>query len=214
MKNLQKSFVVPLLIAVAVVVIGGGVYAYTKYLSLQVTRIYADTNNSIVGTDLAKASELFLKNNIDVSKVAIVSFSTDRFGKVHVGCKQFYKDLRFIDGNLTYHFNETGKVMDRSTIDGSTDILTSGGNPIGDIVISDKPGITMHDAASKVSAKMKSRSFTAELGFKDLNAGTSNTERNFALVWRIMPKNAQVFPYAEINAQDGTVLHYDDGMRY
>jgi len=181
--------------------------------SLQVTQIKADMGAQISSTDLARAKELFQKNNIDISKVSIVSFSTDQFGKVHIGCRQFYKGLRSFSDSLTYHFDETGKAMDRSAIDGTKNIFISG-DPIGNITLSDKPGITMYQAASKVSTKMKSKSFTAELGVLDLNGGASDKQQNFVLVWKIMPKTAQIFPFALVDAQNGDVLRYDDGIRY
>ncbi|TSC67069.1 MAG: hypothetical protein CEO19_379 [Parcubacteria group bacterium Gr01-1014_73] len=191
-----------------------GVGGYFFPTSIQVTRINTDIEHRVSANDLATARELFQRNNIEMGTLAIVQVTKDRHGITHVGGAQFYNGLPVFSGNITYHFDQSGKTQDRSIIDGTNAILTSG-ERIGDLGISTGPSISASTAARKAREKMKSNYFfTAELRVLDLNAGTLYAKPNFVLAWRVMPKRADKYPYAEIDANNGSVLRYDDGIRY
>jgi hypothetical protein len=190
----------------------GKIIQQAEEKGLQIKRVETNTNHRVSGAELSKAEKLFLQNNIDIGTLAIVSVSTDRFGKTHIRCDQFYKGIPIFGGDVIYHFEQSGKAMDRSAIDGTQDIYISG-NLIEDITASEEPKLTMYEAEERVQTKMNSKSFTAELGFRDLNAGISYKEPNFSLIWKIMPADAEKYPYAYIDANSGNILYYDDGIR-
>ena len=191
-----------------------GIGGYFSPASIQVTRINTNTTHSVSATDLTTARELFQKNNIEMGTLAIVEVTKDERGFTHIWGKQFYNGLPVFFGNIGYHFDQSGRAQDRLIIDGSKDIYTSG-DRIGDLGLSTEPSISASTASRKAREKMKANYFfSAELGVLNLNAGTSYAKPNFVLVWRVEPKGVDNYPYADIDANSGKLLQYDDGIRY
>lgn len=180
---------------------------------VQITRVRTNTNHTVSAEELVKVKSLFQKNNIDIGTLAINNVVVDERGESHVRAEQFYNKLPiFLGGQIIYHFHSNGKVYDRSIIDSTKDIYTSG-NRIGDLNIPIEPSISASAAARKARESMKlNYFFTGELGFWDLNAGTSDPETSFILVWKVMPRGAEEYPYAIIDANDGKLIRYWDGV--
>ena len=140
------------LVAILLLISIGGYFFPT---SIQATRINTDTKHSVVESDLATAEELFQKNNIDIGTLAIVEVVKDKHGITHIWSKQFYNGLPVFFGDIGYHFDKAGKAQDRSIIDGTKDIFTSG-DRVSDLGISTEPSISASTAARKAREKMKS----------------------------------------------------------
>jgi len=204
----KKWILIIVVIIFSIVAIG-----YFVPSPLQVTQIRTNTNHTVSAEELAKVRGLFQKNNIDMGTLAITDVTVDERRESHIRAEQFYNNLPILlGGQIIYHFHSDGKVYDRSIIDGTTGIYTSG-ERIGNLNISIEPNISASAAARTAREKMKSNYFfTAELGFWDLTAGTSYTKPDFVLVWRIKPKGADQYPYAIINANTGELIRYWDGI--
>jgi|SRR3989344_868931 len=204
---MNKKWILIIIVLLAIFIAG-----YFLPTPIQVTRENTDTNHRVSVTDLATAKELFQKNNIEMGTLAIVQVTKDRHDTTHVGGAQFYNDLPVFFGNITYHFDQSGKAQDRSIIDNTNDIFTSG-ERVGDLGILTKPSISISTAARKAREKIKANYFfTAELGFWDSIAGTSYGEPNFILVWKVKSKRADEYPYAFVDANSGKLLRYWDGI--
>ena len=93
-------------------------------------------------------------------------------------------------------------------------ILTIFGSRISDIGVSVIPKILEYEAAKIAYDKIRTTMIlTADLGLWDLYAGTGKSGHNFVLVWKIMPKGSKSYPFALINANDGSIVMYDSGIR-
>ena len=59
----------------------------------------------------------------------------------------------------------------------------------------------------------KSTCFEAELGIFDINAGWSYRDKNFVLVWKVEPRNAES-PQVIINAKTDSLIRYYNGISF
>ncbi len=203
---MNKKIILYLIAVLLLIGIGG--YFFPSFV--QVTQIHTNTDHTVSAEDLAKVKSLFQKNNIDMGTLAIEAVVVDERGEIHVRASQFYKNLPIDD--ILYHFHSSGKAFDRLYIDGTEGIYTSG-DRVGDLGISIEPTISAYTAARKAREEMKSNYFfTAELGFYDSTAGTSYTEPNWLLVWRVKPKGVNEYPYAIIDANNGKLIYYWNGI--
>ena len=191
-----------------------GIGSYFFPSSLQVTQVRTNTNHNVSTEELSRVKNLFQKNNIDLGTLAITSVKIDEQGASHIRAEQFYKNLPiFLGGQIIYHFDSSGKALVDSTNPDGTNHIYISGERIGNLGISTEPSISAPTAVRTARESMKSNYFfTAELGFWDLTAGTSNTESNFVLVWRIKPKGADQYPYAIIDANTGKLIRYWNGI--
>lgn len=210
----KKGFAKIILVVVIVILVG--IAGYFLPTPLQVARLHTNTSNRVSTGELAIAKELFRKNNIDIGTLAVVRVEKDEFGGTHIRSDQFYKGLPIFFEDIIYHFDASGFTIktEVSPIDGTQGIVVSG-ERIGELDLSIEPKISMYAAARKAREKMKlNYFFTAELGILDLNAGISYAKPNFVLVWKVKPRGVDEYPYTVIDANNGRLLKYDDGIRY
>jgi Zn-dependent metalloprotease len=126
----------------------------------------------------------------------IYNYSTDQYGS-YARCNQYYHGFPIFLGDVNFIF-----------IDGA-DIV---GDVVDTINVSTIPKIEYQKAAEIADQLINSKkSYTAELGFFDINGGTGINVQEYKLCWRIAVENGE-YLYAIIDAQTGVVLKYDDGI--
>ncbi|MEK7608152.1 MAG: hypothetical protein AAB495_01075 [Patescibacteria group bacterium] len=184
--------------------VGAGYFVLSRsgLMPVQVAQVRTSTNHVVSADDLIIAKGLFEKNNIEMGALAITQVVKDDLGTTHVWGDQFYNGLVLFTGKIGYHFDKSGRHN-----------FTSG-ERVGDIRISTDPSISMTMAAKIARKKIMSEyRFAAELGIFDISAGTSGLKPNYMLVWKIKP-DAIDYPYIIIDARSGSIIRYDDGIRY
>ncbi len=127
----------------------------------------------------------------------IFQYETDQYGS-HVRCHQFYQGLPIFLGDVNFIFVDGVSIM---------------GDVIDSINISTTPKIGFQKAAELVHKIINSKDcYNAELGFFDKNAIMGINEKDVKLCWKISEEDNE-YLYVIIDAQTGSVLYSDDGIR-
>jgi Zn-dependent metalloprotease len=157
---------------------------------------------------------LFDYNHLDYSKYLFYSLQNDELGYHHVRCYQFENNLQVFTNDLIFHFNDknnyyflSGYLVGKINLDTSSKMSS-------DSVVA-KYLYALEQDKDYVDDKKEifNNCFDLEFGYYDLNAGTSNTSKNFTKAWKIKPAKSD-YPYAYINDTKSEIISYDNGIRY
>ena len=156
---------------------------------------------------------LFSNNNLSLNNLFFNFFLKDDLGYSHIGCLQYIHNLNVISNELLFHFDSHGHFTGLS------------GEIVSDIKVPSIPslciGQVIHLFLQSVEKdgfyinnlqKIKDGCISCELGYWDLNAGTSYAQQNFTLAWRVKPINSD-YPFALINDSKKSLIFFDDGIR-
>jgi len=176
-----------------------------------VERIYSSRKHKVSNGDLKTINYLFAKNNITLNNLRVYKLQTDELGYYHVRCDQYYDGLPLFTEAVIFHFKNggylyyiSGDMIDSINIDTIPDISAESTGVILYKCITSDPD------SPQVLLK-KSTCFEAELGIFDINAGVSYTDKNFVLVWKVEPRNAES-PHLIINAKTDSLIRYYNGI--
>jgi len=176
-----------------------------------VERIYSSLTHKVSSDDLNTINYLFAKNNITLNNLRVYKLQTDELGHYHVRCDQFYDGLLLITEPVIFHFTNggylnyiSGDMIDSLNIDTIPNISA------------ESTGVTLYkcitrDLNSPQVLIKKSTCFEAELGIFDINAGWGYRDKDFVLVWKVEPRNAES-PQVIINAKTDSLIRYYNGI--
>lgn len=175
-----------------------------------VERIYSSRTHKVSNSDLKTINYLFSKNDITLNNLRVYKLQTVELGYYLVRCDQFYDGLLLITEPVTFHFINgylnyiSGDMIDSINIDTIPNISA------------ESTGVTLYkcitrDLNSPRVLMRKSTCFEAELGIFDINAGWSYSDKDFVLVWKVEPRNAES-PQVIINAKNDSLLRYYNGI--
>lgn len=193
-------------IALIGVVIIFGIVLYL-ILNQQINVVKSDATHKISPTELIQTQKLFEKNKLDIDNLQFVGFQADNENRlqttyqIHVAANQIYKGLP-IFGAIIYHFNKSTGILDSIS-----------GKRITNLGISIIPRVTVDEAVKK--SGVKSRFLNGELIIYSIDKTSSdlNSEFEYILAWKINPRESE-YPVAFVDATNGNVLYYFNGIYY
>ena len=168
--------------------------------------------------EVALAQQLFSQNGISLDNLRINRVIQDEFG-TNFQCDQFFQSILILYGDSIYSFNPAGELKFCS------------GEPVQNLSLSTTPRVCREDAAAvavEAPAQMGSLAgndwleylgwttqdcFTATLVLWWTCPNRNPCGTDYVLSWWIRNSNRDEYPYAVINAEDGRLLFYDDGIR-
>jgi len=175
-----------------------------------VERINSSRTHKVSNSELKTTNNLFAWNDLTLNNLRVNKLQTYLEFSV-VRCDQFWDGLLLITEPVTFNFNNggdlnyiSGDIIDSINIDTIPNISAeSTGVILYKCITSDlnAPRVLMH----------KSTCFEAELGIFDINAGVGYTDKNFVLVWKVEPRNAES-PQVIINAKTDSLIRYYNGI--
>jgi len=179
-----------------------------------VERIYSSRKHEASNSELKTINNLFTKNDLTLNNLRVYKLQSDDYlGFKLVRCDQFYDGLLLITEPVTFHFNNggylnyiSGDMIDSLNIDTIPNISA------------ESTGVTLYkcitcDLNSPQVLINKSTCFEAELGIFDINAGWSYRDKDFVLVWKVEPRNAES-PQVIINAKTDSLIRYYNGISF
>jgi hypothetical protein len=168
----------------------------------------------ISDSDLNIVKSLFESNNLTLDNFLVYKLQKDDQGYNHVRCIQYINNFNVFSNQVIFHFDSQGHYYFLS------------GDLVSGINIKTLPSMCSQEAITLFLQNVKKDDFynrnikqiedgcfLCELGYFDLNIGTSYAEQNFKLAWWIRPKGSD-YPYAYINDTGHTLIYYDNGIRY
>ncbi|MCK4699785.1 MAG: hypothetical protein KAT38_05610 [Bacteroidales bacterium] len=177
-----------------------------------VERIYSSRTHKVSNSELKTINNLFARNDLTLNNLRVYKLQTG-LGFNLVRCDQFYGGLLLITEPVAFQFNNggylnyiSGDIIDSINIDTIPNISAeSTGVILYKCITSDlnAPRVLMQ----------KSTCFEAELGIFDINAGVGYTDKNFVLVWKVEPRNAES-PQVIINAKTDSLIRYYNGIYF
>lgn len=163
-------------------------------------------------SELSTIISLFRFNGLSYDNLLFTQLQTDELGHRHVDCIQYVNDLVLFTEHMNFHFDRMGKFYFRM------------GDVISGIEMNTEPELDMDEVRSVFFDNVKKDNFYGssleeikksclhcELGYYDLNAGTSYAPHKFVLAWKIVPAS-NGYPMAYINDTDGSVIYYFNGI--
>jgi Zn-dependent metalloprotease len=168
----------------------------------------------ISDSDLSTVKSLFESNNLNLDNFLVYRLQEDDMGYSHVRCLQFINNLNVFSNEVIFHFNSQGQYYFLSgELISSININTSPAMCSEEVVTLFLHNVNNDGFYKRNIAQIENGCFICELGYYDLNIGTSNEIQKFKLAWRIRPKGLD-YPYAYINDTDHTLIYYDNGIRF
>lgn len=168
--------------------------------------------NLISESDLSTVSSLFGTIGMSLNKYLVFRFQTDQLGGKHVKCYQYVNNIKIFSDEIIFHFDSQNRFTSLSgEIISTIDINSVPKMSKNDVV---KLFLELVDEDGRFSSRsLKNECIQCEIGYYDLNAGTSNQTHNFKLTWKIRGEDS-VYPFAYINDTDKSKIYYDNGVRY
>ena len=177
-----------------------------------VERIYSSRKHEVSNSELKTINNLFARNDLTLNNLRVYKLQSDDYlGFKLVRCDQFYDGLLLITEPVAFHFNNSGN-LDRI----SGDMIDSLNIDTIPNISAESTGVTLYkcitrDPDSPQVLMKKSTCFEAELGIFDINAGWGYRDKNFVLVWKVEPRNAES-PQVIINAKTDSLIRYYNGL--
>lgn len=176
-----------------------------------VERIYSSRTHKVSNSDLKTINYLFSKNDITLNNLRVYKLQTDELGHYIVRCDQYYNGLPLFTEAVIFHFENGGYLsyMSGDMIDSiNIDTIPN--------ISAESTGVTLYncitrDLNSPRVLMRKSTCFEAELGIFDIHAGWGYRDKDFVLVWKVEPRNAES-PQVFINAKNDSLLRYYNGI--
>ena len=171
-------------------------------------------NHLISDSELKTVISLFKSNNLNLDNFLIYRLQKDDLGYTHVRCYQYINNLNVFSDDVIFHFDKQGHYYFLSgELISNIDIKPSPSMDVREVIKLFFHNVENDGFYSNNKKQIEDGCFLCELGYFDLNAGTSYASQNFRLVWRIRPEESE-YPYAFINDSDNTLIYYDNGIRY
>lgn len=183
-------------------------------VSFKIETMQSNLDHKVSVDDLTTVKNLFIKNNIDINNFQITYFAVEKpitnnpdARYYTVKANRIYNKLPiFLGGDAIYHFNKDG-----------IKVFQTGNTFNIDVNISQTPEISKEDAATillkKYPDEFAKDNLLAELGITNKKVGMGYDDPDFVLSWKITVGNFE-FSYAVVNAINGEIIYFDDGMRY
>ena len=177
-----------------------------------VERINSSRTHKVSNSELKTINNLFAWNDLTLCNLRIYRLQTVELGYYLVRCDQFYDGLLLITEPVAFHFNNgylryiSGDIIDSLNIDTIPNISA------------ESTGVTLYkcitsDPKAPRVLINKSTCFEAELGIFDINAGWGYKDKDFILVWKVEPRNAES-PQVIINAKNDSLIRYYNGIYF
>ena len=164
--------------------------------------------------ELSVVKSLFKSNNLSLENLQVYRLQKDNQGYTHVRCNQYTNNLIVFFDEVIFHFDNqnhyyflSGELI--STIN-VWPYSSMGTWEVGKLFLQ---SIKNDHFYGNDILHYENSCFTCELGYLDLNGGTSYADHNFRLVWKITPEKSQ-YPNALIDDSERKLLYYDNGIRY
>jgi hypothetical protein len=180
--------------------------------SITLNRIYPSLDPEIPDSLYSIVQNLFNRNNLSLTNLKVFMF-TEHDNSKYIRCYQYYQSMEMFTNDVVFWF------------DRNDNYFSLGGDLINQPDLSGQVNVNMYDAAKIFYDNLKtdfwykdslsefcSRGFTAELGIYDLNAGTSDSQKNFVYAWRIKVFGKDRFPVAYIRADSLLLIYYTNGV--
>jgi len=177
-----------------------------------VERVYSSRAHEVSNSELKTINNLFARNDLTLNNLRVYKLQTE-LGFNLVRCDQFYDGLLLITEPVAFQFNNSGYL---NYISG--DIIDSINIDTIPNISAESTGVILYkcitsDLNSPRVLMQKSTCFEAELGIFDINAGVSFTDKDFVLVWKVEPRNAES-PQVIINAKNDSLIRYYNGIYF
>ena len=208
-----KAGMVALLLCLAMISASCGSDKSADTAEIGVEQREASTEHPISSDNLEVVQWLFEKNGLDLKRYQVKSFGmypeyAQNPQATYYGIRagQVYKGLPIFLDDVGYGFNKNGDLVYRA----DRRLIYNMGTEF-----SEKPRISVDDAAQKAvdahPGSFAGNKLITELGFHNKHVGMSS-EPDYVLAWRITTGGE--WPFAIVDATNGEVLYYDDGIRY
>lgn len=161
---------------------------------------------------LEKVQELFNRNRLKLDDLIPKEVEADDLGYTHARFDQTVNHLRVFHQEVIYHFDQNGQLSSVS------------GRRLEPSANSAAPTLTKEAAAQIAAAEMQTmagkeqlrqltlQELNAELGYYHQSAGDEEAA-DLVLTWKIEPKS-QRYPLIFVNAETGSIVDSDSGIRY
>ncbi|WP_310397840.1 hypothetical protein [Hymenobacter sp.] len=177
------------------------------------------TAHSLGAADIAAANKLFSSSGIDNRTFRYVRYERSPFETYYppyttydeqvVGIQEYANGLPIFTAVSNFVF-WNGRFHGRIGQSTAGTSLTA------------SPGLTLVEVRNLFFASMEQfdraanadsdQCVTAEFGYYDLGAGTSNAPENLVKAWKVTRKDAQ-YPFAYYEDNGGKLIYYDNGIR-
>ncbi len=181
------------------------------------------SGHSINNSNIPIINGLFSSNNIDNSKYRYYYYSDDsvqtyfppytKFDDKIIRVKEFTNRLEIFTGEILFQFK-------------NNIFNFRNGNPSSGTTLSNTPNLTVGQVRTLFLGHIeqfdhkgnqyKDSCFSAEFGYFNTNAGTSNSIENLIKSWKVTLKNRiypSEYPIAYYQDNDGHLIYYDNGIR-
>lgn len=184
----------------------------TRY---RVHLITASPDSALLSPQLLDSIHAIFKlNKLNYDDYQFYYYEQDYLGYYHIRCFQYKNKLKVFTNELSFHFDknknfhfQTGEVV--GSIARFTGVHMQPNRVVEvfvDVLEKDKFYENEKD-------KFSSFTYDVEYGYFDLNTGVSDASPAFTKAWKVN-RSGYDYPYAYINDSNGSVIYYDDGIRY
>jgi hypothetical protein len=181
------------------------------------------SGHKINNTTISIIDNLFQTNGIDKTKFRFFFYDTDsvqtyfapftKYGQKIIRINQFTNGLEIFTSGTVYSFwNDNFKFRNGELTSGTT-LNTTPTLSIGQVRTLFLGHIEQFDQKGN---QFKDSCFSAQFGYFDLNAGTSNSAENLIKAWKVTLKNRiypSEIPIAFYKDDNGNLIYYDNGIR-
>ncbi|WP_375416100.1 hypothetical protein [uncultured Hymenobacter sp.] len=178
------------------------------------------SGHSLSSAEVRTANSLFASNNIDSRHFRYTRYARElvqtyfppyaSFDEQMVSVEEYTNGLRVFTGQSNFLFKNGVFSSRAGEPTGGTSLGTSAQLKAGQLRGLFVATITKFDAARL--GEVQRQCVSAEFGYYDLNAGTSNAPENLVRAWRVSIKN-QAYPFAYYQDGEGQLIYYDNGVR-
>jgi hypothetical protein len=181
------------------------------------------SGHSINNLNIPIINGLFSSNSIDNSKYRYYYYSNDsvqtyfppyaKFDDKIIRVKEFTNGLEIFTGEILFQFRNNIFNFRNGNPSSGTTLSTSPNLTVGQIRTLFLGHIEQFDHKGN---QYKDSCFSAEFGYFNINAGTSNSTENLIKSWKVTLKNRiypSEYPIAYYQDNEGKLIYYDNGVR-
>ena len=190
----------------------------------QIVSVHEHSGFNINNTTVAIINDLFLNNGLDNANYHYYFYSHDsvqtyfppyeKFDQKIIRVEEYTNGLKIFTGQILFNFKNNIFNFRNGASTNGTSLNTEPQLTVGQIRTLFLGHIEQFDHKGD---QYKDSCFTAEFGYYNTNAGTSNLPENLIKAWKITLKNKiypSEYPVAYYQDDDGKLLYYDNGIRY
>lgn len=170
--------------------------------------------------DVQTANRLFASNNLDSRNFRYTRYSRQSvqtyfppyasFDEQTVRVEEYTNGLRIFTGESNFVFKDGVFSFRAGQPTSGTRLGTSPKRTAGQLRALLIATTAQFDAGRL--GDVQRQCVSAEFGYYNLNAGTSNAPENLVKAWRVSVKN-QAYPFAYYQDEEGQLIYYDNGIR-